>query len=200
MQSTGERSDMTQDQRKEMGKALAATAFYYGRQLTPEVLAMMLDDLADLPFEKTMESMKAYRLNPNNRAFPMPAQIRALVTPAVDIDSAAREIAARIAGAITKYGWARGEDAHAFIGETGWAIVRDLGGWSHLCQNHGVTIDPTAFLAQTRDLAKSRLTHSPQAMEARIGIGARADEKPKGLVSVGEILKQILPPPNPEGA
>jgi hypothetical protein len=189
---------MTQDQRKEMGKALAATAFYYGRQLTPEVLAMMLDDLADLPFEKTMEAMKAYRLNPNNRAFPMPAQLRAVVSPSVDVDSAAREIAARIAGAITKYGWARGEDAHAFIGEAGWNIVRDLGGWSHLCQNHGVTIDPTAFLAQTRDLAKSRLTHSTHAMEERIGIGAREEPRGSGgLVSFGEILK-LAQKPNPE--
>lgn len=181
---------------QDVKRTIILAANYYGRDLKPEVVAMMADDLADLDPRAVIAAFDKYRRETKVHRFPLPAEIRQMVKPQVDTDSAAREIAARITGAVTKFGWANAGDAKGFIGDTGWRLVSDLGGWSHICQNLGVSIDPTAFQAQVRDLAKARLTHSTGAIEERIGIGARSEESPRGLVSIGEIMKLV--PMKPE--
>ena len=145
-------------------EVILLTASYYDRVLSPMVLTMYAEDLADLPADAVVDAYKAYRRDPRNTRFPLPGQIRALVEPAVDPESAAREIASRINHAIVKFGWANASAAEAYVGEVGWNIVNRSGGWSHLCQNHGVTLDPGVFQAQVRELAKSDLTHDPKRM------------------------------------
>jgi hypothetical protein len=142
----------------------AMYAAYYQRQLSDAVLIMYADDLSDLDFSKVRDSLENYRRNPKNKFLPLPAMIRETLDPQVDPDSAAREVAALITGAIVKYGWINPILAREAISEIGWQIVERQGGWMHLCQNHGVTIDPTTFQAQIREQAKSNLIHSPEAM------------------------------------
>lgn len=174
---------------KALLETIITTASYYGRTLSEPVLRMYLEDLADLPAPAVIEGYKTWRRNPKNVHFPLPAQIRGIVSPGIDPESAAREVAARITGAITKHGWSNQAKARESIGEVGWAIVERQGGWMHLCQNHGVTIDPSSFQAQAREQAKSLLTHSPEAMAEMIGLapGVKRGE----MQSIGEILKLI---------
>jgi hypothetical protein len=151
-------------------ETIILTASYYGKALSEPVLAMYVDDLSDLPTGDVIAAYRDYRRNPKNVHFPLPAQIRGIVQPVVDPDSASREVAARINGAIVKFGSWRGEDARAYIGTVGWSIVESYGGWSALCENHGLSIDPGQFLAQARELAKARIIHSPTAIANVIGI------------------------------
>jgi hypothetical protein len=171
-------------------ETIILTASYYNRQLSEQVLEMYIEDLADLDPTAVIAAYRAYRRNPKNLVFPLPAQIRALVAPDVDPESAAREIAARITGAITKFGWCNATEARAFIGEVGWGIVERQGGWMHLCQNHGVTIQPSAFQAQVRDQAASALKFPAGAMNQALRIVERT--KAGEMQSIGELLG--LPP------
>jgi hypothetical protein len=149
----------------------------------------MLDDLSDLPGLAVMGALTSYRRDPRNRSMPLPAQLRAIINPEVDPESQAREIAARIQGAVTKFGWCNAPSAREYIGETGWRIVETRGGWSHLCQNLGITIDPTAFEAQVREQAKASVKYGEAALSTAIGLapGVRRGE----LQSIGEIMNLL---------
>jgi hypothetical protein len=183
---------MTPDERKEIARVIAATAVYYGRQMSQDVLSMMLDDLEDLKAFEVKRAYGEYRRNPKNRQMPLPAQIREMLEPQIDPDSAAREIAARITAAIPKFGWCNGADARVYMGEVGWSVIERQGGWSYVCQHHGLDLDPSSFQAQVRELAKSTLVHNPEAMATAIGLAPSA--KTGELQSAGEVLRLIRSP------
>jgi hypothetical protein len=166
-------------------EVILLTASYYQRTLSAGVLSMYVEDLEDLPTGEVITAYKTYRRNPKNVHFPLPAQIRGLVRPEVDAESAAREIAARITAAIPKYSWYNGPGAREYVGERGCGIIERQGGWAYLCEHHGLTIDPTAFQAQVREQAKADLKYSPESMAKAIGLapGIRP-----GIQSIGEIM------------
>lgn len=161
---------MTQDEALKLRALWAMYAGYFRQQIADEVLIMYADDLADLNFVDVKNALDSYRKNPKNRMLPMPSQIREVIQPVVDHESAAKEIAARITHAITKYGWSSGDKAKEYIGPIGWGIVNKQGGWMHLCENHGLTINPTSFQAQARDLAVAALKYPEAAMNQAIGL------------------------------
>lgn len=183
---------MSPDQLVRLTQKLALYAAYYKTQLPDAVLKMYAADLSDLDFIDCDKAMEMYRKNPKNRVMPIPAQIRDIACPVVDTDSAGREIAARIQESITRFGSWQGDLAKAFIGDVGWSIVQSYGGWSRVCEEHGVSLDKGQFMAQARDLAKGRLTHTPIALA--LAIGARNEVQ--SLESAKSILKLIT---NPEG-
>lgn len=148
---------MTKDERNQIAKLITASAFYYHRQITPEVVNMMIDDLEGVPFNQLLWAYNSYRKNPKNRTFPIPAQIREMICPEVTPDDQAREIASRITSAISKFGYSRGAEAREYIGQIGWEIVKRNGGWQPLCEGHGIHFDKAQFSAQSRDLAKSMI-------------------------------------------
>lgn len=178
---------MTTTERIQVGETLLLTGKYYGREIAKETLSMMLDDLDDLDFSRVIAALAQYRRDAKNRMFPLPAQIRAMINPEVDADAAAKEIAARIAGAIVKFGYNNSSEAKFYIGDIGWSVVQRFGGWTYLCQNHGSNIDPTAFMAQARELAKGAIMYSPEAMARAICIAPNI--KRGELQSVGEIME-----------
>jgi hypothetical protein len=127
-----------------------------------------------------------WRRNPNNRKAPLPAEIRELVAPGefISTEVKAREIAARIVGAITQFGWNNGTEARLYIGPEGWSAVERQGGWMHLCQNTGVTIQPTTLQAQLRDQIEGSLRYGAVAILGSIDalphaeIRRLADQRP----------------------
>lgn len=178
-------------------EVILLTAMYYGRTISEPVLNMYVDDLEDLSIPDVIEAYKTYRRNPKNSQFPMPAQIRGLVAPEVDPDSAAREIAARITGAVVKFGYANAPQAKTFVGEHGWAAIERSGGWHYVCTNLGVSIDPGVFQAQIREQVKSDLKFTPTQMGKAIGIALAPNIKRGELQSIGEIMGGLPPQPDP---
>src|SRR5688572_29470913 len=114
---------MSPAEKNQLAAVWAVYAGYYRQRLDDVVLRMYADDLADLDFAEVKAAMDAYRKNPKNRVMPLPAQIREIVEPEVDPDSAAREVAARITHAIVKFGWCNPVAAANYIGSVGWDIV-----------------------------------------------------------------------------
>lgn len=134
---------------------LVTMASMYGRQIDEALIAVWSNDLAGIEPEKIGQALIEYRRDPRNTRFPMPAQIRALIQPpAPNADEIAKEIAARVIGAVARFGWPNPNDARAHIGEIGWRNIQKLGGWTFICENLGSTLQATAFQAQFRDLVR----------------------------------------------
>lgn len=181
-------------------EAIFSTYIYYSRSaLNDQVLAVYLEDLADLDPKECIEAYQRWRRNPANKHFPLPAQIRELVNPEqfVSVEARAREVAARITGAVSKYGWNNGTAARVFIGPEGWEVVQRQGGWNYLCENLGTKMNPTSFQAQVRDQLDGVFRHGLTALEKSIGA---IESRSGGLATIGEIIRAQLPDkPNDEG-
>jgi hypothetical protein len=178
--------------------AIIMTAEYYGRQLSETVLGMYAEDLADLPPDEVCAGYTQYRRNPANKTFPLPAQIRELVAPEqfVAVETQAREIAARIMGAIPKFGWANPKEAQVFIGPEGWACVARAGGWRYLCENTNARQVPM-MQAQFRDQLEGSLRYGGAAVQAAIGAVSSAEAR--GLEPAGDVIARLLEASKPEG-
>lgn len=149
--------------------AILNTAEFYGRQLSENVLGMYAEDLADLDPAAVCAGYAQYRRNPANRTFPLPAQIRELVCPEefVAPEVKAREVAARIVGAISQYGWNNAREAQVYIGPVGWGAVLRQGGWSHLCEQTS-KFNELTLQAQLRDQLMGVFKHGSGAIEHAI--------------------------------
>jgi hypothetical protein len=148
---------MTNNEKTELAKIYAATCKAFDKSLEPDVLRMQIEDLSDLDFSKVVAALAKYRQDEKSITWPRAGKIRALVNPLMSRDSLANEAASRIREAIGLFGWPNGDQARKHIGELGWMVVERSGGWSYLCENHGVELQPLTFHAQARDLSKAIL-------------------------------------------
>lgn len=180
---------MTSEQRKLIAKKLIASWLMYGRELTYETAAFMIDNLADLPADKVLHAIDLYSRDPKNNMQPTVGKIRAIVTPEVDDRVQAVEAAARVVGAVTKFGWAQGRAAREYIGELGWSAVEQSGGWSFICENLGVTLQVGTFQAQIRDICTAKLQRSKAGHFDAPALPQR--DKVADLESAKDVLKTI---------
>lgn len=155
---------------QELKRTIVLTANYYDRQLSPDTLAMYADDLSDLDPAACIDAYNRWRKNSANKTFPLPAQIRELVNPEqyVSVEALAREVAGRIIGAVTKYGWNNAKEAQVFIGREGWEVVKRNGGWMQLCQTT-TTKSQTFLQAQLRDQLEGTFKYGIDTIENKIG-------------------------------
>lgn len=138
-------------ERQQVGVLIANTAQYYGKELRREVISMMISDLEDLPIDLVLKAYETYRKNPNSKFFPLPAQIREIISPKNSPEAEGREISSRVILAVGKFGWSNSSEAKAFIGEIGWKAVQEFGGWQYICENLGRTLNVGILSAQIRD-------------------------------------------------
>jgi len=179
-------------------QVIAMTYSYYNRgQVAPDALVeMYASDLSDLDVRACVEAYGRYRKNPQNKTFPLPAQIRELVKPEefVAVEVQAREVASRIVGAITKFGWCGAQEAKVFIGAIGWEAVERNGGWMNLCQNVGVSINPATLQAQLRDQLEGTLRYGTKAIESNIKAKPLSQGRKDGeddLIPLNEVMKAL---------
>lgn len=188
-------------------ETIALTYAYYhqGRICQDAVLDMYIEDLDGLDPQTCTQAYGQWRRNPQNRTFPLPAQIRELVNPEqfVAIETQAREIASRIVGGIAKYGWCNGKEAERSIGPEGWALVQRHGGWSRLCEDVGTgygKLNPLTLTAQLRDQLEGTLRYGMPAVEQAIGIAPREARAELSAPSHSEMIRSILSRQPPEPA
>jgi len=148
---------LTNNEKTEIAKIYASTCKAFDKTLEPDVLKMQIEDLSDLTFDQINSALIKYRIDEKSITWPRAGKIRALIKPELSTDSLANEAASRIREAITKFGWCNGLEAKNYVGELAWAIVERSGGWSSICENHGVNLNPLTFHAQSRELAKAIL-------------------------------------------
>ena len=152
----------------EVKKALLEDAAFYDIQMNDLKLMLWTAQLQDVDALDVRRAQAHFRDKPNQKFMPMPGEIKNFLNPLVSEDGQARQIAAKVQGAVVKFGYTNGKDAKEFIGDIGWAIVERFGGWSYICQNLGTGIDVNAFQAQVRELAKSQVSFGESQLANQI--------------------------------
>lgn len=197
---------MNQEIRKKIAYELEAMSVYYSKQLNPNALSMMVSDLEDLPVELVLMAIKKYRQNPKNRSFPLPAQIREIITPSSDDRSLSIELSRKIIKALGKHGWSwehgyylngkayfeddRGNKFVNFkdaviseLGEIGWEIIESRGGWKNFTtmaneQEEGI------YAAQLRDQIEAIIKNKKAGIDvSRMSLPNPDVESVKALLS-----------------
>lgn len=172
--------------------------YHRGHPLSDQVLLMYAGDLSDLNEQQCVGAYTQWRRNPKNTKAPLPAEIRELVNPEqfVAIEAQARELAARVVGAIPKFGWCNPKEAKLYIGDIGWQLVERHGGWRYLCENVGVIINPAVLQAQIRDQAEGEIRYGSNVIAKKIGALSEIESKRGGeLVPIGSGLRALIGEP-----
>lgn len=144
---------MNFEERKHVQKLMVVLAEVYNRQISQAAIGVMADALMDLDGAAVVTALKKYISDPNSKGFPMPGQIRSMVSPEMSSDQLAVEAASKIVEAMAKFGWTNADNARTFMGEIAWDVVTREGGWTALCER--TNNDDLPFLkSQWRELAK----------------------------------------------
>lgn len=146
---------MTQRELLRIAELITIQYALHGLTVNDTVVLYNAKLLSDLPFDRVCSAFEQYSKTNKTGKPPMAAHIRDIVLPLMSPKEIAVDIGATISKAVTKFGWSNPEGAKEAIGPIGWQVVQVFGGWSHLCENLGATINTTTFLAQARDMAAS---------------------------------------------
>lgn len=162
-------------------KRLMGLAKLLRHNIDEEVLGFYDRALSPLGYQALCDALDRIAMEAEDGAkFPSIAAIRRAATgerlpseAKYSDDGEAREAASRIIGAVSKYGAVIGIDEGAyekiqtvrtFIGELGWTVVEERGGWNCICgmltNQNMATVE-----AQFRELAKSKLERARRGLE-----------------------------------
>lgn len=184
---------MNQQERQAIKALIVATHGYYSTPIADSVIAMHVEDLDDLDFEKVVQGYKLYRRNPKNKFPPLPAAIRDLIIPAEDRDrddsDDGRFVAAKILQAIKQFGFYRASEASRFMGELAWEVVQMQGGWQTLCMMEQDEIGIQQ--AQWRELASSLTRRARSGRSHTLPSLESKKPEPVGLIGMTELLSQM---------
>ena len=174
--------------------AFAVAAEYFQRPVSDVVARMYAADVADLPSAAVLRAMQELRREPKRRTLPLPAEVRAQVMrhtqgngPAV-----AEQVAARIAGAVSRFGYTGAARARQYMGEVGWEACEELGGYVALCQRLKAD-EMGTFFAQSREICRAILDRGPRQTEQRTALPEAQQKRLGGLVDrvLGGQVQQI---------
>lgn len=145
----GVRSDITE--------VVLAFGEAYQKTISDNIIQYWNQVLNDISPVELTRAVKTYLTGPECKFFPQPGQIYALAKPD-DTKEEAVILAAKIIGAISKFGPYRVTDVKEYLGELGWEVVTLRGGWQNLCELDYEQLP--AAQAQLRELIKSVKTQN----------------------------------------
>ena len=149
---------MTDHEKSFLTKLLALANMTQHFTLTKDLIEIYINHLSPLGFEKLSSALDVIIADRSSRdAFPSIKEIRAIIKPVVDERSEAVFISNRIWSAIDRFGWSNHREAKLFLGELGWTVVLEAGGWGVVCSDANSS-EPTAMKAQLRELALSTIS------------------------------------------
>lgn len=172
---------MNEQEVKALKRTLVIAAAYYGTKIDNDVLALYVEDLIDLPFDKVNKAINDLRRSPKQTRLPLPAMIRNRITPYAEenADDEGRIAAANILAAISKFGHTNKAEAREYIGELGWRVVESFGGWAVTCESVRFN-NKEIVMAQYRDQANT-LRRSAQRM-----VNDQIERVPERQKQIGE--------------
>jgi hypothetical protein len=153
---------------------LVALALFYGQNLQEDVLAMYVEDLADLQLGAVLGTLQLLRRDPKITRCPLPATVRSFIEkPKLDPRLQASDLARAMIAAIRNFGWGwsgmtlcageegywtkQGKLVQTFkeaveieLGSLAYEVIRRRGGWQHF-HDEFYASDPTQFYAQLRE-------------------------------------------------
>lgn len=169
----------------EFADLLAGLAEAFDKKLSPFVAEAYYRALSPLGSEVVRKAF--YAAIERCERFPTVIKLKELAGVPddlpVDDEGKAREIVARIKNAVSTFGYYRGEDAEEYLGELGWFVVSQLGGWKVICDYP--TMDALDFeLARARELAKIYMTKSRRG---ELGQAPTFDDLPPVFTDIAKI-------------
>lgn len=165
---------------------------FYDSQVSDIKVKMFAQELEPYDLAAIDLAFRKFRMEKGRRMMPMPSDVVASISPQADPKDLGRETALRIRAAVSKYGWPQPEAAQAYIGQTGWDVVQRFGGWQHLCENLGVTIQETTFLAQCRDAVESVVRLGEAGFDLSMPSIEQKSQVHGNLTSAREVVQKIL--------
>jgi hypothetical protein len=177
---------MTPENKQEIKKLIIQFAGFYDHKLNETRIQIFAEVLGMYKASDIKRVMYEFMHDGKIKLMPLPGEIISRINPSLDPEAEAKEAASRIQAAVTKFGWPNATEAEAFIGEAGWHAVQRWGGWSHLCQNLGVSIDVTTFHAQAREVIKTEMKRRD------MGIAHIPPMLTNGPTKASDILKHIF--------
>jgi hypothetical protein len=198
---------MNSQDRIQIGELWITVAAMYGKEILRPALKLMLDAIGDLPVEPVIKAFEGWVKTSKAKTYPLPADIRDLVTPSVDDRNIALDLAKRISGAISRRGWTWPSNFHyegfasfeeaviAELGELAWVVICRRGGWQKIHDEY-FEVDTGIFTAQLRDhiesvikMAKAGILDTPPALPQ-----PQNAELPRleGLTPIGQIGEGLL--------
>ena len=172
-----------------LGMLAKVTEFH----LTKEWVALYDRALSKFGYDKAAAAVEAAIMERRgNERMPSIGDLVQRCAPQVlDADTAV-EVAGRIWGAISKFGWSDPLGARDWIGEVGWHIIETNGGWQSICATAQAK-DVGTWRAQLRDHAAAAIRrHKAGVLGVAPRFGEVANDKVAALV--GEVLsrKEVL--------
>lgn len=184
--------------KQKLKEMIILTANEYQRTMNAQLLAIYLEDFKNFDEDQVINAFRQYRKDSKNNFFPRPAQIIELIQPTASPEAQAIESVNRILLAINRFGYPNPTEAKEFIGELGWLVVKDYGGWDSLCANMGVEYSEQTFRAQARDSIKSKMNLAKAGvLNQPIGLTGREETKslnaPQGGIAglISSTVKEI---------
>jgi hypothetical protein len=153
---------MTQQERDIFAQAVGKMVLFYDRTDFDRAKVSMLidvfcDSFPEASLETFLQALTAYRNDPKNVTFPSPARLQSYLRPVQSIDAKAHDLASKIVESISRFGYSDFKGMENYVGPVGVDVVRRMGGWSYVCENHGTNLQPGQFFAQTREVIKAIL-------------------------------------------
>jgi hypothetical protein len=166
---------------------IALTAAYYGQDLADAVIAMYAEDLSDLPLADVKAAISLIRKDPKVTRFPLPAVIRARISPQETPEDAARLAESEIWKAVGTYGYPNAKEAQMALGALAWEGVQRSGGWARVCAsaNEG----GPSFRAQMRGTLEAVYRRAQAGrLEERVAL-----PEPEHTASISRIAFKPMP-------
>ena len=184
----------------EVARHVLMASQLYNRTLDEGAILFFAEGLTAAVGEKdALRALKGWLMR--GKVFPSIADLVELVRPGgttadapVSAEAEAAEVADRIAAAIERDGYTNTERARERIGELGWAVVEQCGGWAVVCRQVETYEQLATYRAQWR---RSALGLRERALKGRLGERPALPaplRRPGGPVSAGALLGSVLPP------
>ncbi len=160
-------------------------------QLPMELLALYDRALSRFGYDRATTAIEeAIIQRRGNDRMPSIGDLVDRCSPQILETDSAVDVAARIWGAISKFGWANATLAHDWIGEVGWHIVSINGGWQRICET-AQSKDVGVWKAQLRDHAAAALRrHKAGVLGAAPKFGETSISNRMSAL-VGDVMKNV---------
>lgn len=170
-------------------KLILDDADYWGTPMSEGRLNAFANQLSSFEPVEILKSMMLYRGEAGRSRMPMPADLIARMNQDLDSDSKGKLIASRVYEAVGRFGYANPSEAKAFVGDAAWRLIARFGGWTYICQELGVSIPVSTFIAQMRDIA----TATDKASKIGIDEGPIALSAPNQSAQITGNLEKLDP-------
>ncbi len=175
-----------------IAKMLIDMAKFYSYELEQRQLELYVEVMQKFPAELVYRAGREYVEDLKNTKFPIPPHsiLKNYLPQEAGAKDLARITALRIREAVTKFGWPNPTEAHTFIGDAGWRVVERFGGWKYLCENLGLELNETTFIAQARDAVESDINLGKAGFDIERPVLEQAKDRGQ-LSSSADILKSL---------